>query len=172
MKHVTRSVALVVTALLTTSLASAQVEIRERTPVPPPHEPGGTHEARVELEFEPKFRGQVMHFDLMRGYIDVVERFARLARDPTSAGIAGVIAAGDLLKPRGTDAGIEFFTKALETAKNDAVRRAIRIQLVELYKQSGQHDKALEHLTDLINGAPAGAGGAEAQPPPPRPSGR
>ena len=42
--------------------------------------------------------------------------------------------------------------------KNEAVQRAIRIQLVHLYQQSGQSEKAVEQLDSLIKGAPAGAG--------------
>jgi hypothetical protein len=160
---------LVLLSLFVVTVASPWSFAQERAQTPVPgREPG----APGAPEFQGQIRGELVRFDLMRGYIDLVERFSRLSRDPTTAGVAAVIAAGDLLKAQGPDAGVEYFTKALETAKNEAVRRAIRIQLVELYKQSGQHDKALEHLTDLINGAPAGAGGAEAQPPPPRPSGR
>jgi hypothetical protein len=101
---------------------------------------------------------EMQRYELMRSYIDVVDRFSRLSRDPTSAGVAAVISAADLLKPRGADAGIEYFSRMLESAKSDAVKRAIRIQLTDLYKQSGQQDKALEQLTELINSAPAGGG--------------
>jgi len=132
----------------------------------PPRQPG---DARVELEFQPRLREETMRFDLMRGYIDLVDRIARLSRDPTTAGVAAVISAADLLKARGADAGIEYFTRMLDSAKSDPVKRAIRIQLIELYKQAGQQDKAMEQLTELINAAPAGPGTEqrEQQPPPP-----
>jgi hypothetical protein len=97
-------------------------------------------------------------FDMMRGYIDLVDRFSRLSRDPSTAGVAAVISAADLLKPRGADAAIEYFNKMLPEVKSEAVQRAIRIQLVELYKNAGQQDKALEQLDVLIKGAPADAG--------------
>ena len=138
---------------------------RVRPPRPPndPPPPDGA-------DLQPTFRGEVIRFDLMRGYLDLVDRIARLSRDPTTSGVAAVISAADLLKARGADAGIEYFTQLLETPKNDAVERAIRIQLIELYKQSGQHEKALEQLTELINGAPTGPVRAEREqqvPPPP-----
>ena len=135
--------------------------------VRPPRPPGDA--PPPDGDVQPTFRGELVRFDLMRGYIDLVDRIARLSRDPTTAGVAAVISAADLLKARGADAGIEYFTRMLESAKNDAVQRAIRIQLIELYKQSGQHEKAMEQLTELINAAPAGAGNdhRDQQPPPP-----
>jgi hypothetical protein len=101
---------------------------------------------------------------MMRGYIDLVDRIARLSRDPTTAGVAAVISAADMLKARGADAGIEYFTKLLDTVKSDTVKRAIRIQLIEFYKQAGQHEKAMEQLTELINAAPAAPTGPPAEP--------
>ena len=94
--------------------------------------------------------GRMDQIDTLRGYFGVVESFTRLSRDPTHAGIAAVISAGDILKPRGTDAGIEFFTKLLPDTKSPAVQRAIRVQLAELYKQAGKQDEALKQLRELI----------------------
>lgn len=94
-------------------------------------------------------------FDRMRGYLEVVDRYAKLSQDPTATAIAAVVAANDILRPRGTEAAVAFFTKALEEQKNAAVQRAIRLQLVDLYKVAGQQDKALEQLSELIKSAPA-----------------
>src|SRR4051812_15303058 len=92
--------------------------------------------------------------DTLRGYHELVRSYANLSRDPTTAGIAAVIAAADLLKPRGAQAGIDYFNKILPDVKNEAIQRAIRGQLAELYKQSGQADKALEQLQTLMTSAP------------------
>src|SRR5206468_5530428 len=86
---------------------------------------------------------EMAQLDRMRGYIEVVDRFSRLARDPAASGVAAVISATDMLKARGADAAIDFFNKTLPQVKNEAVQRAIRLQLVDLYKSSGQQDKAL-----------------------------
>ncbi|MGH7179822.1 MAG: hypothetical protein ACREJC_20775 [Tepidisphaeraceae bacterium] len=94
--------------------------------------------------------------EMMRGYLDVVDRYSRMSRDPVAAGIGAVITANDILRPRGADAAIEYFTKILPDVKNEAVQRAIRSMLIDLYKTSGQQDKALEQLSELIKGAPAG----------------
>ena len=124
---------------------------RDRRPGPDggPPGPGGMRPGR-EM--------QMQHFELMRGYIELVERFTRMARDPAAAGVAAVVAVDDMMKKRGPDAAIDYFNKVLPDVKNEAVQRAIRIQLVHLYQQSGQSDKAVEQLDALIKGAPAGAG--------------
>ena len=94
--------------------------------------------------------GRMDQIDMLRGYFGAVEAFNRLSRDPTHAAIAAVVSTADLLKPRGTDAGIEYFTKLLADTKNPAVQRAIRVQLAELYKQAGKTDDALKQLRELI----------------------
>jgi hypothetical protein len=115
----------------------------DRLPPPPPGEDGGF-----------RFRNEPMRqFDVMRGYIDIVDRFSRLSRDPSTAGVAAVIAAADMLKQKGPDSAIEYFNKLLPEVKNETVQRAIRIQLAELYRHNGSHDKALEQLDVLIKSA-------------------
>jgi len=96
----------------------------------------------------------------MQRYLDLVNQYSKMASDPQTAGVAAVIAASDILKPRGADAAINWFTKILPDAKNPAVRRAIHGQLADLYKQSGQQDKALDELHTLITEA----GGSESAP--------
>jgi hypothetical protein len=95
-------------------------------------------------------------FDTMRGYLDLVERYSRLSRDPSASGVAAVITTADILRPRGHQVVIDTFEKMLADVKNDAVARAIRLQLVDLYRQSNQPEKALTLLADLIKSAPAG----------------
>jgi thioredoxin-like negative regulator of GroEL len=92
----------------------------------------------------------------LRNWLELVDRYARMARNPVDAGIAAVINANDLLRPRGTQAAIDYFNKLLSEVKNDAVQRAIRLQLVELYRSGGQEEKALEQLRTLMIAAPAG----------------
>jgi predicted negative regulator of RcsB-dependent stress response len=93
----------------------------------------------------------MMQIEMLRGYMDVVDRYTRLARDPVASAIAAIVTAKDIHKQRGNDAAIAFLTKALSEAKNDAVQRAIRFQLVEVYREAGQQDKAVEMLSALIN---------------------
>lgn len=98
--------------------------------------------------------GPMREVEMMRAYLDVVDRYAKVASDPATSGIAAVIAARDTLKPRGADAAIDYFTKLLPEVKNDSVARCIRAQLADLYKQAGQQDKALDQLHALIVDTP------------------
>ena len=68
-----------------------------------------------------------------------------------------------MLRARGPDTAIQFFNKILPDVKNDSIQRAVRLQLVELYKMSGQQDKALEQLQQLMTSVPAGATAAPAR---------
>src|SRR5438552_13511088 len=88
--------------------------------------------------------GPMGQIQMLRGYLDLVDSMSRLCKDPNAAGVAAVINASEVLKPRGADAAIDYFNKLLPDVKSPAVGRAIRIQLMDLYKNSGQHDKALE----------------------------
>ncbi|MFI5381484.1 MAG: hypothetical protein ACHRHE_19475 [Tepidisphaerales bacterium] len=96
--------------------------------------------------------------DNLRNYLEMVDRYHQVSRDPTAAGVAAVMSTVDVLRPRGAQAAIDYFTKILPNVKNDAVSRAIRLQLVELYKVTNQSDKALEVLEKLMTDAPASTG--------------
>jgi tetratricopeptide (TPR) repeat protein len=80
--------------------------------------------------------------------------YASICLDPSAAGISAVNYAADLLKAAGPDQAITFFTGLLGDTKNYSVQRMIRFQLADLYKQSGQPDKAVEVLKDLIELTP------------------
>jgi hypothetical protein len=103
-------------------------------------------------------------FERIRGYLDLVDRYAKMARDPAMSGIAAVVSANDILRPRGTDVAIEYFTKLLPEVKNPSVARAIRVQLVDLYRAAGQQDQALEQLKQIMT---ADTSNEPAAPPPP-----
>ena len=111
---------------------------------------------------------RMMQFERLRGYLDAVDRYAKLARDPQNSGIAAVVAANDILRPRGADVAIEYFNKLLPEVKTPAVQRAIRITLVDLYKAAGKTDQALEQLKQLMT---ADTSGEPSMPPPPGPGG-
>jgi len=80
-----------------------------------------------------------------------------------------VVAANDILRPRGADVAIEYFTKLLPEVKTPAVQRAIRITLVDLYKTAGKQDLALEQLKQLMTADTSGE--PSLPPPPPGPGG-
>ena len=90
--------------------------------------------------------------DTMRGYMELVVRYGELSKDPSMAGVSAVLTANDLLRPRGAQAGIDYFVKLLPDVKDPTVQRAIRLQLIELYRRAGQNDEALKQLEMLIKG--------------------
>lgn len=93
--------------------------------------------------------------DAMRGYLEVVDRYSQIAMDPGASGVAAVVAASEIYRARSPEEAISFFNGMLPQVKNEAVQRAIRIQLSELYRVRGQNDKALEQLKILMTSAPA-----------------
>ena len=115
----------------------------------------------IRRYMEARAMGGGAQLDAVRNYLDVFERYSRLSRDPTAAGVAAVVSAGEILRARGAETAIAYFNKVMPDVKNESVQRAIRLQLIELYKMSGQQDKALEHLQSLMTQAPAGVGAGE-----------
>jgi len=87
---------------------------------------------------------------LFRGYLDLVQQMTELARDPSASGVSAVMTANDILKARSNNDAIAFFADILPSVKDPVIQRAIRLQLVDLYKNSNQHDKALVELKTLI----------------------
>ena len=147
---------------LAASVAPAFAQQPPQKPAQPPRPP--QHEYRVAPGQPGAGGGDGFRFDtvdvpmqlrMVHGYLGLVGQFNDLAQDPAASGIAAVLGANEILKPRGADAVIEYFTKLLPEVKNEAVQRAIRIQLVEAYKNSNQHDKALGELQTLITATPA-----------------
>lgn len=87
---------------------------------------------------------------LFRGYLDLVQQMTELAKDPSASGVSAVLTASDILKARSNNDAIAFFADILPQVKDETIKRAIQLQLVDLYKKSNQHDKALEQLKTLI----------------------
>jgi predicted negative regulator of RcsB-dependent stress response len=85
----------------------------------------------------------------------LVSGYVSLSKDPSAAGVASVLTAADVLKPRGNAAAIEYFNSLLPNVKDPAIERAIHLQLVDLYRATQQSDEALQHLETLITAEPA-----------------
>lgn len=101
-------------------------------------------------EMRPPNQPDLGKFEMLRSYIDVVDRYTAMTRSADSAGVAAVVSATDILRQRGPESAIDFLSKSLPEVKIPAIERAIRIQLADLYRQSGQADKALEQLGVLM----------------------
>ena len=89
-------------------------------------------------------------YEPMNQAVWYVEHTALIAKDPEMTGVQAVMEADKLLKSRDPQVSIDFFNKALYDTKNRAVQRAIRVELTKLYTQTGQNDKALDQLDQLI----------------------
>lgn len=99
---------------------------------------------------------QITQFiDVMEKYLYVVDHLTRMSENATAVGVAAALQANELLKSRPQEA-IDYFNKLLPDVKNEAVKRAIRLELADLYKNNNQKDKALDQLRELM-AAPAGA---------------
>jgi hypothetical protein len=107
-----------------------------------------------EESSQPRIAQVTQYIDVMEKYLYVVDHLARLADNPAASGVAAVMNANELLKSKPQDA-IDYFNRVLPDVKNESVRRAIRLQLADLYKKSDQPDKALEQMRELMVSAPA-----------------
>ncbi len=85
---------------------------------------------------------------LFDSLINLITRYRDLSADPATAGVAAVFAVEDHM-PDARER-ITYFQKMLEKVKNATVERAIRLKLVDLYKGTGEHDKALAQLEKLM----------------------
>jgi hypothetical protein len=88
-------------------------------------------------------------FDMFRNFLDLVERYSQISHNSTSAGVAAVIYANDMLRPRGPVEAIKYFNDLLPKTADPVVQRTIRLHLIDLYKQAGELDKALEQVQIL-----------------------
>jgi len=86
----------------------------------------------------------------VQGYVDVVERYSRIAGNPTDCGVTAALFANEMSRSDKPDATIAYFENLLPKVKSETVQRAIRFQLVDLYRKAGQKDKALDQLQMLM----------------------
>lgn len=93
--------------------------------------------------------------EMMRAWLELIDRYVRMSKDPVSAGVAAVVSADDLMRGKQPSQAIEYFNKVLPEVKNETVQRAIRLQLIELYGKNNEPDKALEEIRKLMIEAPA-----------------
>jgi predicted negative regulator of RcsB-dependent stress response len=87
---------------------------------------------------------------LFRDYLDLINRFAEVSKDPSNSGVAAVVYADDVLQSKGPEQAIAYFEKILPEVTDPAVQRAIRLRLAEHYRLTNQPDKALAQLHLLM----------------------
>lgn len=97
----------------------------------------------------------IAQIDMMRSWLELVDRYVRLSKDPVSSGVAAVISADDLMRNKQPSEAIDYFTRVLPEVKNETIQRAIRLQLIDLYGKNRQPEKALEEMKKLMTDVPA-----------------
>jgi thioredoxin-like negative regulator of GroEL len=80
----------------------------------------------------------------------LLEQTASIAKDPETAGIWAVDQAADMLKEQQPQTAADYFQRMLYQAKGRGVQRAIRFQLVSIYRAMNREDKATEQLEELM----------------------
>lgn len=102
-------------------------------------------EARAELAQHQLANVQIETFT---GLIELINEYKEVADDPTSAGIAALFSIED--HAGSVDKAISGLEDILPDVKDPALRRAIRLKLVEFYGQKGENQKALAQIKLLI----------------------
>lgn len=105
-----------------------------------------------EEEFGRELAGFEVFFaelDAVTRVMDIVEQMTEVAKDPDAAAIAAIISVSDHHDEREQ---VEFLEGVLQETSSETVRRAIRMQLIEVYKHSDRMDKAAEQARMLITG--------------------
>lgn len=104
----------------------------------------GMEEAMFEVEI---MKG---HLDMYHSLLEIVNGMNEVTSDPTATALMALHTAKDLAHEEEDHA--EFLEEGLDKIKDAAVRRAIRLQLAELYAEMDQPERAREHLARLISG--------------------
>lgn len=92
------------------------------------------------------------HIKLFREILTFVNEFEATAENPSAVGIAAVLGVKEHMDS--PTAHISYLETTLPKVSDVVVKRAIRIQLADLYKKAGQRDKAMEQLDALVLNQP------------------
>jgi len=85
---------------------------------------------------------------MMNDLLTLVDNYHKIASDPSAAGVAAAMGAGDHFQ--NPKEAIAWYEKVLPNVKDEVIVRAIHLQLADLYKKTGDHEKALAQLEWLM----------------------
>jgi hypothetical protein len=88
-----------------------------------------------------------MHLELYDQLIGVIQGMYEVADDASASGVLAVMSVDDHVHG---EERIKFLNDMLGDTEDPTVRRAIRIKLIESYKDMGDNDEALEQIEALI----------------------
>lgn len=113
-------------------------------------------EMKKHAEQDRAARAQHKDVAQVRGILDLVDRMSVVAKDRSQSGVAAVLRAREVGKALPQDEAVKYYADMLPDVKDEAVRRAIRFELVELYLRDPKPDraKAMEQLRLVMTEAP------------------
>eukprot|EP00752_Nemacystus_decipiens_P015013 g13369.t1 len=101
-----------------------------------------------EAMFEVEILNQ--HLEMINKLLEIVEGSKEITSDPTSTALMALITAEDMFEE--PEQYVFFMEQQLKGVQDQAVRRAIHLQLAEGYAELEMPDKVKEHLSLLIQG--------------------
>lgn len=88
-----------------------------------------------------------MHLELYGQLVGLIQDMHEVADNSSASGVLAVMSVDDHVQ--GQDR-IKFLNDMLRETDDPTIRRAIRIKLIESYKDMGDNDEALEQIEALI----------------------
>ena len=88
-----------------------------------------------------------MHLEMFGQLVDLIQGMHEITDDPSASGVMAVMSVDDYVQ--GEDR-IDFLNDMLGETDDPTVRRAIRVKLMETYKEMGNTQEALEQIEALI----------------------
>jgi predicted negative regulator of RcsB-dependent stress response len=88
--------------------------------------------------------------EMMQTFVDTIQKLSDLAKDPVASGVAAAMDAKDQLAKVSPSSASSFLEETLRDAKQPAIRRAIRMQLIDIYKNTGNVEDAKKHLKAIM----------------------
>lgn len=96
--------------------------------------------------------GPDKHIALFRHILSLVNDFTATAEKPSAAAVAAIMGLEDHIPDPAKR--IAYLEQRLPRVSDPVVQRAIRFTLADLYKKTGNSEKALEQLNSLIVNRP------------------
>jgi hypothetical protein len=84
------------------------------------------------------------------GTFEMARQLAAVVESPHTTAVFAIMHIHDVVED--DEQGIKLLEEALAKTKNEAIRRALRLKLIEFYRESDQMDKAREQLLQIIVG--------------------
>lgn len=88
---------------------------------------------------------------LLNGYLDILDRMGKVSGDPRSALMHATHSIKEVYEQNGRKGdAVPELRKILVGLEDPAARTAVHITIVDIYKELGQRDKALEELRVIV----------------------